>query len=316
MRKIAFILSAALLAVVSCNKQVSPAEVADGGPELIAFSTSGDFMAQTRATEVTTQSLMQLYVTAVTQTTSGYGANQTVTDNPVTNFTNVSFTRQNANNPFTGGKYWPSTNPNYRFYAANVNSVANNNGGAQIVLSNQTAQPQTDIVVGYIASPTYVQVNQFQMSHIYAQLGTVTVNAPSGYTVNNLRMYFRPVYNGTYNLRSASWTTVGSAVSSDYYVFGSSNSGVNITTAGGSANSGDRDLWLVPNTYTLTATYTISKGEFTSSQITGTANVTLQKGMNNNITGTLTDHGQGAVDMEFTVTVEPWGNNPITGVSF
>lgn len=313
MKKFYFILSIAVLAFVSCNKESRMgSDVVKS--DLIEFSAGEEFVMETRATEVTTASLSQIYVTAVTQTTSGYGG-QTVTDNAVTNFTNVAFSKPNNSSNFSGGKVWPSSDPNYRFYATNVNSPAlqNNSGGATIQVSGSSA-PANDIVVGYLSSPTYKQTNQFTMQHIFCQLGTITLNAPAGYTVRNLKLYFRPMYTGTYNLRSGSWSGT-SAVNSDYYAVGSSSSGVDISTAGGSYNSGDKDLWLIPGTYNMTATYQISTGDYTSPQATKTTSVTLVQGRNNNISGTLVS-ADVASEIVFTVTVEPWSDNNITGINF
>lgn len=277
----------AVLALVSCNKEKAFAVSEVEALEEILFSV--DEGAGTRASEVTTSTLSSMNVTATT------GSNS---ETAVTNFSNVTFSKQN--NVWKGGKYWPSTNPSYHFYASNATLTHTSSGNT---VSPQNAN--TDIVVGYLASPTYKSQNSLTLNHIFAQIGTVTVNAPSGCTVSNLKISVQPKTSGTYNLKSNSWTSRGNAGSATYLV-GNANSGASITTAGGSTNGGDKDLWLVPDTYTLTASYNLSIGDYTSSTITKTSSVSLTQGANNNITATLpTDDN--VSEITFTVTVTAWG---------
>lgn len=277
----------AALALVSCNKEKAFAVSDVEALEEILFSV--DDGAGTRATEVTTSNLSSMNVTATTGTSS---------ETAVSNFSNINFTKQNT--VWKGGKYWPANNPSYHFYASNATLTHTSSGNT---VSPQNAS--TDIVVGYLANPTYKSQNSLTLNHIFAQIGTVTVNAPSGCTVSNLKISVLPKTSGTFNLKSNSWTSRGNAGSATYLV-GSANSGVSITTAGGSTNGGDKDLWLVPDTYTLTASYNLSIGDYTSSTITKTSSVSLTQGANNNITATLpTDDN--VSEITFTVTVTAWG---------
>lgn len=296
MRK-SFIILMAGLALAACNKQLdTPVQE---GPQEIAFTVG---TPETRgATEVTTSNISALYVTATTGSSSETAA-----------FTSASFTKSGSN--WTGGKYWPASDPGYHFYGANT-ALTHTASGATV----SPANANTDIVVGYIATSNFKSVNAFTLGHIFAQVGTCTIKAPAGYTLSGVKVSLKPITSGTYNLKSGSWNSKGSAASTASYIFGTSSTGVNITTAGGSSTSADNDLWLVPGDYQLTASYTIAKGDF-SKAYTKTATVTLVQGKNNNIG--LNSNGDPNIpepddiaELTFTVTVTPWTDNNVP-VSF
>jgi hypothetical protein len=279
------------LGLVSCNKEAKT-EKADAS--LIRFSLGGEFAAMTKgASEVTTGNLSSIYVNATTGTS---GAEVTTAPG----FANVVFSKSGDN--FVANQYWPNSNPSYHFYASNV-SLTHGASGATV----SPADASTDIVVGYIASPTYKSSNSFTLDHIFAQVGTCQMNAPENYAVNGLKISLQPIISGTYNLQSGSWTSKGAAGAATY-IFGTAGAGVNIA-ANGNSTSADNDLWLVPGTYQLTATYTETRGDFTSDTITQVCNVDIQQGKNNNIVGKVTaDLATGIV---FSVVVTPWGVNNI-----
>ena len=133
MRK-SFIIVMAGLALAACSKQLDTPAVQDG-PQEIAFMVGSP---ETRgATEVTTSNLSTLYVTATTGSSS-----ETAT------FTSAQFTKSGSN--WTGGKYWPSTDPSYHFYGSNQ-ALTHTSSGATV----SPANANTDIVVGYIANPNF-----------------------------------------------------------------------------------------------------------------------------------------------------------------
>ena len=306
MKKILFLLSFTAVLLASCNREaVKEVPVSD---ELVPveFTMGGEFSAATRATEVTSSTLNSIYVNA----TTGSGS-ETI----VSNFQNTVFTKDG--NIWTGGKYWPASNPNYHFYASNSQLTHTTNGATV-----SPANANTDVIVGYIATPTFHAQNNLTMNHIFAQVGTVKMLAPAGYTVSNLTVTLQPKTSGTYNLKTGSWTSTGNA-GSTAYILGTSGSGVNITTAGGSVTSNDNDLWLVPGDYQLTASYTISKGDYSatySGSSAKTCTVTLVQGANNNI-GPVVSGGNeipniptpsDVADITFAVTVTPWTDNPVS----
>ena len=295
----------AVLATAACGRDLRvDGPTADPHSDPIAFDLGGDFSAQvsTRASEVTTESIGTLYVSA----TSGTSSETAV-------FTSVPFTRSGSH--WTGGKYWPASNPGYHFYLSNA-ALTHTAAGATVSPSDAG----TDIVVDYLASPNYKQVNTATLEHIFAQVGTVSMKAPEGYAVTNMRVSLRPVTGGTYNLRSDSWTARSTALD-PAYILGSASAGVTVSTEGGNATftGPDNDLWLVPGSYVLTAVYDISKGAYSATGVTKTCTVTLVQGKNNNI-GPTVSGGQDLpnipepsdiAEIAFTVTVTPWSDNRV-----
>lgn len=288
-----FTAAVAALALVACNKETP--SVGYVAADEIAFTVG----AGTRASEVTTSNLSSLYVTATTGSTSETAV-----------FTSASFSKSGS--VWTGGKFWPSTNPNYHFYLSNV-ALTHTSSGATV----SPANANTDIVVDYIATPTFKAANNATLEHIFAQVGTVKVKVKAGYKAENIRISLQPKTSGTYNLKTDTWTpgNAGSAT----YILGSASAGVNITAEGGSAQSSDNDLWLVPGAYVLTATYTITKDAFSKSY-SKTATVTLVQGKNNNI-GPITSgnveqpnigpNDDDVAEIEFNVTVTPWSDQHV-----
>ena len=286
-------LSGATLAA-ACGKTVEPAPVK--ASREITFGLSGDKSRDTftkGATPVLNNNLSTLYVSAITA--SGYA------------FQNIGFT-PGADGKWKGGKYWPISNPGYYFAASNVSLVADS---AQP--SVHVTDAETDVVVAYLDNPAFNAENTLTLQHIFAQVGTVTLKAPDGFTVTNLKLKLRPVIQGTYNLATNIWAP-GSAVAYDVYIFGSADSGVDLAE-GGSYKSPDNDLWLVPGSYELTATYTISKDAYSNTK-TATASVTFAQGYNNHIglsSGASNIPTPGDIqELSFSVTVTAWDEQNVT----
>ena len=301
MKRILFLVSVVALAVVSCNKKDLPSVdvAAEDGLTEISFSVSEP---ETRATVVTSLSSVNVTATKGTAETSV--------------FENVAFTQANG---WKAGKYWPeqgayTQNP-YHFYASNA-QMSLSGSNVTVTVSGVNASNALDVVCDYVATPVFQQTTTLTMHHILAQVGYIKVLAPAGCTIENLKIRLIPNYGGTYNLKNGAWTNT--AAGTAFYLIGSAQSGVNITTAGGSYQSTDRDLWLIPGNYTLTAEYTIWKGDYSESFVGNTAKTTsvnIQAGYNNNIVPS-TDNGgneqpnfpdpTGAQEITFSVSVEAW----------
>lgn len=307
MKKLNLILAGlAIVALAACNKDLGGASVPaaaspeEGRPE-VAFRLGGEFAPhmETRATEITDSNLGTLYVTATTGTSS---------ETAVSGFTSVSFSKSGG--VYKGGKYWPSTNPNYHFYAGNV-ALTHTSTGATV----SPANAGTDVVVGYIATPDYEETNNLTLKHIFARFTDVTLKAPAGYTASAIKLSIQPKTSGTYNLKSDSWTTKGSAGSA-VYLAGTASSGLSITSAGGSVSVNSNDLYLVPDSYTLTLTYTLAKGDW-SKAYSKTASVTVLQGKKNKITlvgdaANIPDPDDGDIsEVDFNVEVDPWTENEL-----
>lgn len=193
------------------------------------------------------------------------------------------------------GKFWPSANPSYHFYASNK--------ALTFAASGTTAAVEdlnTDVVCAYLPSPTYKSSNELTFNHIFARIGSCNISAPEGYSVSGLSVKITPKIPDTgngYNIRTGEWSKTKNGSPTTL-----------CTTTGSTAN---KNIWLVPGTYTLTAVYTLSKGDF-SKKYTKTASVNIVAGKINNISAALPDAGGDIAEIVFTVTVTAWDSNAIT----
>ena len=279
MKKLAILLG--LLGLMACSQlTLSPDTGLDS--DEIAFKVDDfgfDVNVSTKATAVTESDL----------TTNGFRASCVTgsagSDSEV--WSNVAFSKSGTY--WKGGKYWPTSNPSYRFYAVYPGSYTMTAaaGGATISASNAH-----DIVCAYASSSTYKTANTLTFNHIFARLGSVTVNAGAGYTISDITIAITPKTGGTYNLRTGEWSskTSGSATS-----IGKSTPGTK-----------NNDIYLVPGSYTLFASWTATNEPYSQSFSGKTVELTLVAGKTNNITCTLTGNG---TEIEFGVSLSAWSNS-------
>lgn len=220
---------------VGCYKQSAPTP-----EDEIVFRSSGPVFG-TKATPVS--SLASFYVSAVT---GSAGAD-------VEAWTSATFS-QVATNTYRGGKYWPASDPAYRFYASNV-AMNYASDGPTIAASNET-----DIVCAYLSSPSYRVSNDLTFNHIFARLGAVTVSADVTYTISDITIWIRNLKTGgTYNLYTGAgytdgtgWSSLTPAGSSDTQVYRYAGS----INPGASQAGADNALYVVPGEYAIVASWT------------------------------------------------------------
>ena len=237
----------------------------------IVFRDAGLAPMGTKATEVTVMN--SFYVSAVT----GSAGSDTEA------WSNVTFSKVGATSDYTGGKYWPGSDPSYRFYASNV-SMTYASGGPTISASNAT-----DVVCTYLSSATYKSSNALTFNHIFTRLSTVTVAADSKYDISNITVWIRNVKTGgTYNLYTGDgyadgtgWSALTPAASPDTQVFSYAGSLAPSTSQTGS----DNDLYFVPGSYTLVASWTAHVNDYTGeyTQVSSTAPVSFAAGVTNTV---------------------------------
>lgn len=295
MKKFVFLsaLSVLSLAAVSCNEaSVETPEVS----EQIAFRAGGLFDAtvSTKATEVTTSNLSTFNVNCVTGT---LGSAETTVFNQ-------AFTK--SDNVFKAGYFWPTTDPSYKFYASNVELTPSASG------PSVSAASSTDVVVAVLASPTFKAVNTLAFSHVFARITTVTINPPAdGAKIDKLSLKVTPKTGGTYSLFSGNGKTDGTGWSTTSN--GSETVLCETATQTANAVTKTNDLYLVPGTYTLTVSYTLSKPGY-SEDFTKTATVSIVGGKKNTLNATLPNSN--ATEIEFSVEVASWEDNPINNITF
>ena len=187
-----------------------------------------------------------------------------------------------TNNMISTGKFLPASPSNCNYYVANQTFTA----GGNMTVSNNS----TDIVCGRTFGTT-LQMPTVVLNHIFARTGALTLNVPSGYTATSVswRIKSKGAVSGTagtYNVRTQSWTAASSSLADQAFTASS-------------------DLWLIPGIYTVTVSFTLTKGAFSKSY-TEAGDVTLSIGKQNNITATTTTDEAGAVT--FGVSLSAWSD--------
>ena len=278
-----FFTLAAAVAAVSCSK---PAELLSrqeaSAPGEIVIGVGEDFSAEvsTKATAITSVP-STLYWGATTGTSS---------ESSKWAATSASVSSSKINT----GHYQTASPTAYNYY------VANQSFSVGATTSMTVANNNTDVIAGRTASSSSLTPS-VTLGHIFARTGTLTANAPSGYTISGVswKIVGKSDINGTagtYNMTSGSWSAASTKLSSETSLTSSS------------------DMYLIPGTYTIKVTYTLSKGEW-SSTATKSADVTLVQGKINNITGTVNNLG-GASEIVLSLSVSEWTTNNISGISF
>lgn len=264
-----------LVLCISCTKTI-PSYVSDMESSINARKVPIVFQTAPRETksDVTTDDLITFHLVG----TTGTAGNESV----VSDLNDVTFTRT-TDGFRSNEKFWPSTNPFYHFYAANTNVTFAADG-----CTVSPANNYLDIVAAYLPNPTYAHDNTLTFNHIFAKMGTVTVNSIYGYTLSNVSFSVKACKTGgTYNLRTKTWSALS----------GSAN--VNVSDSG---------TLVVPGTYQFSVTYTYTRGAYVYSA-TKSCDVTLVQGKVNNIT--VTPPVTPATPINFEVSVADWGTNSI-----
>ena len=286
MKQSPFFLTLALLPVLlACERTASAPD------RQIAFRQSGCVFTATASTRATV-------VSASTLNAAGFNVSCTsgTAGSEVSVWNNASFQKRGdrfvAEN---GGHCWPAIDAGYHFAASNA-ALGFTPDGTTVAASNST-----DVVCAYLPEPVFNQPNTLQFKHIFARLCDVTFTAIDGYNISNISVSLTPKTGGTYNLRTGDGRTDGTGWSDT--VEGSAV-GIAAATPGTQSN----DLYLVPGTYTLSASWTAGKGAFSRTYTNKTCDVNLVGGSCNAITASLTGN---ATEIEYSVGVTAWSSNTI-----
>ena len=187
------------------------------------------------------------------------------------------------------GAYQTYTPTSYNYYVANQTFTVGTS--ATMTVAGNTV----DIISGHTAASNSTTPS-ITLGHIFARTGTLTMNTQEGYTISGISWTIVGKGDlqgtaGTYNMTSDSWTSASAK----------------LTTA--TAITGSSDKYLIPGTYTVACTYTLTKGDYTHT-FTKSADVTLVQGKINHITGTAS--GGNAQEIVLTVTLTDWGTTTLT----
>ena len=298
MKKLLIVFGLAV-AAVACNQTgLTPGPGMDSGK--ILFVAGGPAVTATVSTKATAVTVSDL-------NTNGFKVNAVKgsagTDVEV--WSNQLFTK--VEDVWEQDKWWPNDDQSYRFYATYPTSYAMTfaAGGPTISASNAN-----DIICAYKGDAIYKSVNTLAFDHIFARLRTVTVSMVSPYTISNMSIMITPKVSGTYNLYTGSGQTDGTGWSSTV-----EGTATNIATAAFSegVSMTNNDIYLVPGTYTLSATWTATKDNYTQTFTNKTVDVALVAGKTNNITASLTGDG---TEIQFNVSVTAWSDNAVNAGTF
>ena len=265
------LLAAAVMMSNGCNK-VTPPPVSVN-PDLISFTVDGlDVRLDTKASEVT--SLNSFYVTP-----DGFSWTTTASSTDGVHFTT--------------DKYWPATEAESysAFYAANMPISLDDMSGNPVLF---VAGNSTDVVAAYRSSVSYHTENALVFQHIFARLGTITLNTQDGYQLSNVSGTLKSFYpGGTYYFTGN--------------FFGDTEDSQSLGTFSGSTSTqvSLNDVYAVPDEVTIELTYTLTKGDYSKS-FTREGKVTLVGGKINNIT--ITAAGGKAQTLSLRSSIYPWSD--------
>jgi len=274
MKRKVFVVSAALAAAFlsSCTKEDISGTIRPERPGEaveIRFEVS-DADISTKVTAVT--ELNSFYVLASTGTTGNESKKWDAT-------------ASKSGSSYGTQKYWPAADPSYHFYASNA-AISFAQTGSTVQASNSA-----DLVCAYLAQPVHNAPNTLVFIHPQARIGSVSTSVSNGYTLTGVSMYLADAKeSGKYNISTGLWSD---CVNTDR---------LNLSV-------GSNDKYIVPGTYNLSVTYTISKGDYSGS-FTKTGQVQISQGKINNISVSFANDP--AVAVSFSVSVTPWESKAVS----
>lgn len=284
MKKFSIFFILTLAALVSCNKEgTAPDAIASGAGDAVpeaeivigcADSFSAD-VATTKATAVTSLP-SSLYWGATTgtlgsETVKWSSASGTVSAGKIST-----------------GKYQTASPTTYNYYVSNLNMSVGTSA------TTVSASNTTDVICGKASSNSTTP--SVTLDHIFARTGTLTCNTQSGYSISNVSWTIVGTSTingtaGTYNMTTNAWTAASTKLTSDTAITSSS------------------DMYLIPGTYTIKVTYTLTKGDY-SQTFTKSASVSLTQGYINNIT--VTAIGGASTEIVLSVSLSAWQTQTLT----
>jgi len=217
--------------------------------EYEGLSLKNDTIAGTKTTVVTESNLQRFNL----NTTSGNS------DVPVASNTLFS---AGSGGKFSGDLFWPSSDRKYHFYASNI-PLQTGSDYSKIVCSIEN-----DIIYAYLSAPTYKTGNTLSFKHVFARIGSLSLNAPSGMNATLRSASIMARKSGVFDIKTESWTSTSSAESV--------------------ALSQNNDAWVLPGSYAVSVTYDISNGTVSQQNLIRSGSVTVTGNKVNNITANVT----------------------------
>ena len=314
----------AVLGIVSCNKTELKEEVAGESPISFGLTPGSEFLNAQAATKATAATSITSFKCEATTGSAGSESGSS--------WNNIVFTSDGAGTPTykaSPAKYWPLSNPNYNFYA-----VAATPGAAAATAAaapdltyaaagstiTMAAAYDKDVICAYepYGDITWKTKNTLAFEHIFARVSTVKVTAVAPCTVSNVTISIvNPKTGGTYNLRTGHGQTNATGWSSLVPSSGTQQIYRNTGSiaSGGNHTGSNNDFYIVPGSYKLKATWTVTVDDYTQTytDMVTTADIVIQRGKINSIACSLSGDPS---EITFSVSIADWGSNSISGVVF
>ena len=273
----------------ACNKsQSSPAGAPAEPTDEVVFSAGGPAMNSAVSTKATVVDALPSFYAGCTTGAAG---------SEVSVWNSTTFTGNGSPMVYKGDKWWPITDPSYHFYASNA-ALTFAAGGTTVAASNAT-----DVIWAYLPEPTYKVRNVLSFEHSFARLGQVTVSASESYAISNVSISITPKVSGTYNIRTGAGKTDGTGWSGTVDGSAAVIAARAAELARGGNFSQANDIYLVPGTYTISATWTATAPGYSETFSNKTQEISITAGKVNKITTTLGGRG---TEIEFGVEIAAW----------
>lgn len=277
MKKILLVFLSAAAVAVSCNKEALPSS--DEGKEIV-LTLGGEgveFEVETKTTAITAVP-SSLYLERTTGNWKSESAK------------NASASKTVSSGTISTGWVQTATATAYNYYVSNCD-ISFASGGSTISASNTT-----DVIAGCTQGATSSTTPSVTMEHVFARTGTLTCNKPDG---------FDSISSISWTIASKSGGTGGTA--GTYNIATKAWSGV--TALASQSITGSTDLYCTPGVYTITVTYTITKGDYTATH-TKSGDVTLSAGKVNNISCTAPVDPTSSITLSVSLT--GWSSDNVT----
>lgn len=276
MKKFSVFLSIFALASVSCIKEDVHQCIATE-PEEIVLTVDGHGIEADVQTRTLAVSSLPGYLYFAGTTGSGTAQNN-----------KWSSTSKSVSSGKISTGYYQTVSPTaYNYYLSNLPMSFGASG--YTVSADGTS---IDAIAG-VAKASSSTTPSVSMGHIFARTGSISGSC-SGYDISNLSVTIRSNsgagYKGTYYVYTGTWSNVTSLTS---------------TTLTSSS-----DLYLVPGSYSITASATRSKGDY-SGTVSGSTTISLAAGKIHDIEIVFT--GDPAQPIIISVTLIPWSTTTVTG---
>ena len=277
MKKFSAFLSIIAIVAVSCSKEDVKQSIGSQ-PEEIVLTVDGTGIEADVFTRVTAESRVP---------SSLYFAGTTGTSTQTSKWAPSDSKKTVSSGKISTGYYQTATPTAYNYYLSNA-KMAFTSAGCTVSADGTS----TDVIVG-VAKGSTSTTPSVAMTHVFGRTGSISASC-SGYDVSNLSVTIKSNsgagYKGTYNIYTGTWS--------------------NVTALSSKTLTSNSDLYLVPGSYTITASATRAKGDY-SGTVSGSTSISLTAGKIHDIAISFT--GDPAQPIDISVSLAAWSTTTVSG---